>query len=327
MACDDLTPDSNLSDSCIFINDGPSAQWWMSPDINLNSFTDVAKTGQNNTVDVTVHRGPENDKCTALAAATNIIVEVWVSPGGLNLSPTAAKNIGTKVIPKSQLPANGQRSLAQAGNIVNWTPSTTSGAPDGPGHRCLIARCYPDTDGTPDPDCFHVRGDAHVAQRNIEIVTVSPLRNRGILIAEIMTVNPDPERPQPATVRVVTDPEPDRRVLQILEPGLRNTGVFSRVTSTSPKRIDLQFPTLTGVKTRDYTRRGCLPSIFGFGKRSYAPSFEADVVLTPGEPTSFKFEADLSSGRKGDAFIFYLTHLRADRQEIGGLTLVGVISD
>jgi hypothetical protein len=322
MACDDLTKDSNLSDTCIFIDDGPTAQWWMSPDINLNSFSDVATANQNNTVDVKVHRGPDDAKCTALAAATNIIVEVWVSQPGANLSPTAAKILGTKIIPKSQLAANGTRTLAQAGQIVNWTPSTVASNPDGPGHRCLIARCYPDTDGTPDNDCFHVRGDSHVAQRNIQIITVSPrIKNR--FIVEVMTVNPDRERPQPATVRVVTDPEPNRRVLEILEPGLRNTG-FKRVASIAPSRMDLQFPTLTGVKLRDDSRKGCLWSLFG--KRSGAASVEADVTLPPGDPTSFKFDADLSKGRSGDAFIFYLTHLRADKKEIGGLTVVGVIA-
>ena len=323
MACDDLTKDPNLSDSCIFVNDGPSAQWWMSPDINLNGFTDVAFANQNNTIDVTVHRGPESAQCDKLTAASNIVVEVWVSLPGLNLSPaTQANIIDTKIIPKAQLPTNGTRTLSAAGQLVNWTPGTDGTKPNGPGHRCLISRCYPEGDGPPDPDCFHVRGDSHVAQRNIEIITVSPrIKNR--LIVEVMTVNPDRERPQPATVRVVTDPEPNRQVLEILEPGLRNTG-FKRVASIAPSRMDLQFPTLTGVKLRDYSRKGCLWSLFG--KRSHAASVEADVTLPPGDPTSFKFDADLSKGRSGDAFIFYLTHLRADKKEIGGLTVVGVIA-
>jgi len=324
MACDDLTKDPNLSDSCIFVNDGPSAQWWMSPDINLNGFTDVAFANQNNTIDVTVHRGPESAQCDKLTAASNIVVEVWVSLPGLNLSPaTQANIIDTKIIPKAQLPANGTRTLSAAGQLVNWTPGTDGTKPNGPGHRCLISRCYPEGDGPPDPDCFHVRGDSHVAQRNIEITTVSPrIKNR--LIVEVMTVNPDRDHPTPATVRVVTDPQPAGRVMEILEPGLRNTGVFKRVTSTPPAKMDLQFPSLTGVKIRHNTRAGCLPSLFG--RRGYASSVEADVVLNAGESTPFRFEADLSKGTRGDAFVFYLTHLRADRQEIGGLTVVGVLA-
>jgi hypothetical protein len=324
MACDDLQKDSNLTDSCIFINDGPAAQWWMSPDINLNGFTDVAKTGQNNTVDVTVHRGPDNDKCTALTAASNIVVEVWVSAGGLNLSPLNAKSIGTKIIPKSQLPANGQRSLDQAGQIVNWTTSTNPADPDGPGHRCLIARVYPEGDGPPEFDCFHVRGDTHVAQRNISIVTVSKFRSEGRMSAQILTVNPDRELPQRATVRVVTDPRPDRRVMEILRPGLLNTGVFRQVTSARPRRMNLDFPDFPDARRRDYTRPGCLPSLFW--ARSFVPRLEADVQLQPGQVTTFNFEADLSNGEIGDAFVFYVTHLRPDNQEIGGLTVVGVIS-
>jgi len=233
MACDDLIADPNLSDQCISIDDGPPAQWWMSPDINLNNFSDVAIGGQNNTVDVTVHRGPDNEACSQLAVSSNIIVEVWVSPGGLNLSPVGAVNIGTKLIPKAQLPPNGTRSLSQAGAIVNWTPvSTNPSDPDGPGHRCLISRCYPETDGPPQADCFHVRGDAHVAQRNIEIVKVSRRQTR--IITQIRTINPDAERPQFATFRVETDTTPDKRVLDVLAPGLNNTGVFKRVATDRP---------------------------------------------------------------------------------------------
>ena len=325
MACDDLQKDSNLTDSCIFINDGPAAQWWMSPDINLNGFSDVANTGQNNTVDVTVHRGPDNDQCTALAASNNIIVEVWVSPGGLNLSPLGAKNIGTKSIPKSQLAANGQRSLAQAGQIVTWTPTSTNPADaDGPGHRCLISRVYPETDGPPEFDCFHVRGDSHVAQRNIEIRKVAKFRNEGRLFADILTVNPDRELPQRATVRVVQDLRPDRRVLDILRPGLQNTGVFKRITSARPSRMNLDFPDFPDARRRDYTRPGCWHTLFH--GRGYVPRLEADVQLKPGQVTTFNFEADLSNGEIGDAFVFYVTHLRPDNQEIGGLTVVGVIS-
>src|SRR5262249_30309730 len=218
MPCVDTDPDPNLSDQCISINDGPGTQWWMSPDINLNGFTDIATIGSNSTVDVTVHRAAA--ACNLPAGTQNIIVEVWVSSPGLNLSPLGARNIDTKLIPVSQLPAGGPKSLSQVGQLINWTPASTDPM-DSTGHACLIARCYPDGGGQPQPDCFHVVGDRHVAQRNINIVKV---RKRELRVsARIRTGNSNREEAQSATLRVVADLRPDRRVLDILMPGLQHT--------------------------------------------------------------------------------------------------------
>jgi hypothetical protein len=163
-----------------------------------------------------------------------------------------------------------------------------------------------------------------VAQRNINIVKVSA-REGGMRIT-VRTVNPNDKLAQVATLRVVADPQPDKRVLEILNPGLKGTGVFRRVATARPKGFSLSFPDFPSPKVRDHARpRGCLYGLFG-GGRYAAPTYEADVQLKPGQVTSFDFVADVSSGQPGDAFIFYLTHLRPDKQEIGGITLVGVLS-
>jgi len=59
---------------------------------------------------------------------------------------------------------------------------------------------------------------------------------------------------------------------------------------------------------------------------SFDPSYEADVEMKPGQITQINFNTDLSRGQQGDAYIFYITHARSDRQVIGGLTFVAVIS-
>ena len=313
MPCIDTDPDPNLHDECISIQDGPGAIWWMSPDINLNGFSDQAMSGGNNTVDITVHRKP--DTCTFLEGTKNVIVEVWVSPPGLNLSPVGAKNIGTKLMPLSQLPANGSRSLSQVGQLINWTPTSTNpGDPDGPGHRCLISRCYPELDGPAQPDCFHVLGDSHVAQRNIQIVGV-PAPRHGLKVP-IHTGNNNREAAQPATLRVAADLKPSEKVLEILKPGLRHAKGFRRVSHEAPGHFSLHLPDFPDAKIRDCTGPD----------HHHTPSYEADVEFKAGQVTKFTFTADLSKSKAGDAHLFHLTHSRrSDKRVIGGLTVVAVV--
>src|SRR5712692_10383755 len=137
MPCDDAAPDSGLQqDTCISVNDGPQPNWWLSPDIVLNGTLkdgtitglapDQAFINADNKVDVNVNRAA-TATCQLPEGTANIIIEVWVSPPGLNLSPFGAKQISSALtMPLSQLPANSHKALSQIGKQITWTPTSTN---------------------------------------------------------------------------------------------------------------------------------------------------------------------------------------------------------
>src|SRR5271166_604634 len=303
MPCDGTKPDPQITDTCISIHPGPGDNYWESPDINLNGFSDTANSnpqGADNTVDVQIHRAA--DPCPIDPNAL-IVVDVFISMGGLNLSPVNALAIGTKLVPLNQLPPNSSMWLSQVrpSQLINWTLTQSNPyAVNGPGHRCLIARCYPEGQN-PQPDCFHVPGDQHLAQRNIQIALVSHRAPR--LRVRIRTRNNREDQPEFATLRVTPDLKPSERALQILSPGLEKTQGFQRVSDVTPIDFGFELPHLQHEKGEDDVR----------------------VKLEQGQAISFKFTADLSNSKRGDAHIFRLTHARPDRRVIGGLTLVAVV--
>ncbi len=143
-----LTPDTCIYMEAITGDGGVhngNDTWWLSPDIKLtghSSGLDNADPGQDNSVEVRLHRKAADSGCTS-PFSESVTVELWVGNPALAMTPNNpastknVENIGTP------MPAEG----ATATQPIVWHPPTglDPSNPQSPGHKCLIARCYPDS--------------------------------------------------------------------------------------------------------------------------------------------------------------------------------------
>ncbi|MGI0484976.1 hypothetical protein ACN4EK_06030 [Pantanalinema rosaneae CENA516] len=141
---------------------------------------------------------------------------------------------------------------------VQWNPD-----PNNLNHKCLIARVYQDalSDPKPDNECFHAGQDTtgkqldlHVAQRNLDIVKVSP-SNTSVSFP-IKTVGLNPEVAEKATIRVVADRTPSPALLRAITPSLERFPGYKRIAPASvlSNRFALKIPERLSPVIRDYTR-------------------------------------------------------------------------
>src|SRR6266481_5922870 len=163
------------ADNCFFMEaisgDGgvhnPNAVWWLSPDISLAgpvSGADKADPGLVNPVHVKFHR--QAGACIT-PGDESISVQLWVGNPSLVMAPNDPVSTTLVGFTGAQLPAPGGNTIQQ----IDWTPPSGL-PPDNPqssGHKCLVARCYPES-LTPSVKSFFVPDDPHVAQHNICIV-------------------------------------------------------------------------------------------------------------------------------------------------------------
>lgn len=315
-------------DSCFYMEavagDGgthnSNGVWWLSPDIKLTGPTsgpDKADPGQSNTVDVTFHRKAADSNCVT-SGDESANVELWVGNPSLAMSPN--NNASTRKIDLSPsiLPAEG----ASVTHTVNWTPPSGVPAtdPESPGHKCLIARCYPSS-LTPSANNFFVPDDPHVAQRNICIV---PCGGPGAARLprpcgfNVTTANLNLKESEKVTLRAVADLRPDKFVRDVVMESLRGTPGFKRLATVRPRGFKFELPDFPDARVNDQTKPGCLGSLFS-GAR---PAYEAIVELEANQLTNFTFVADISRAGFGVAHIFHLTQIGADQRVQGGLTIV-----
>jgi hypothetical protein len=145
-----------LQDNLNDLGNGPSTGGaYASPAIEMvgpNGPTSVTRVGENVKINVKVHnRGG--------AAANGAQVEAFVSPPSTVVSPSTAFNLGTKTVDVSA----GGNALAPA---FDWSPPAAFA-----GHECLFARVGLGSDTY--SSVFNVIADRHVAQRNIDVLTIT----------------------------------------------------------------------------------------------------------------------------------------------------------
>jgi hypothetical protein len=193
-SCSNPAQNQLLRDNCISIDDGPSTAWWLSPDIILND-TSVQSSVPVGAVKDTAIQGADNQvtvrarKTCNPDGATNVIIELYVAnPNINNWSPT----IGSELIFQDIIPAGNFNPTATI--TKTWlatrpiSPPPTQPDPD-PNrlHRCLVARCYPETLSAPQ-EKFCVLEDKHVAQRNIAVVAA--MRRQVTFLIQTTGTNP-----------------------------------------------------------------------------------------------------------------------------------------
>src|SRR3954451_14489452 len=146
--------------------------FWLSPDVDIPAHIGEAWQGPND-VQIRVHTHEEpilTEKITA---------EVYVGNPSLAMSPTA----GTKRIdpggltfrPPGVAGTEPVAGIPGATLTFAWTPSNDAAQVDGPGHRCLVVRAFPQN-VTPPTDPFVVPTEPHEAQHNIEVLKTAMLK-------------------------------------------------------------------------------------------------------------------------------------------------------
>jgi hypothetical protein len=320
--------DPGLSrDTCMFMEavsgDGgvhTSPVWWLSPDIELNGPTsgpNKADPGQINPVNVRFHNKAEG-QCEPVgdeAAA----VELWVGNPSVVMTPNNPASTALVMKIGSQMPSPGGIGT----QIIQWTPPAglPPTDPQGPGHKCLIARSYPDS-LIPSPTNFFLPDDPHVAMHNICIVPCGgpgAARVPGPCGFEVTTANLDPKERDAVTLRVMADTRPDKFVRETVLKLLERQPGFKRLAVRPPAKFSLELREFRDAHVNDQTRPGCLTILSG-AKRYY----EAGINLEANQVTRFTFVADLSGSEFGDAHIFHLTQSSAKQPRQGGLTIVMV---
>jgi len=322
--------DPNLAgDSCIFVEsvsgDGGvhnANVWWLSPDIVLNgpvSGPDKADPGQANSIDVTFHRKSDNSECI-FPGDEAVTVEVWVGNPAIAMTPN--NQTSTKLIQSigSPVPFAGASSTQN----FSWAIplSVPASQPDSPGHKCLIARVYPDS-LAPSTASFFVPDDQHVAQRNICIVPCGgpgAARVPGPCGFNLTTANVNTKVAERVTIAATLDLHPNKFVQKTVLQALERQPGFSRLATLPPRgfRFDLrEFP---DAEINDQTRPpGCLGLLLSGQRR-----FQAGITLAANQVVHLHFVADLTNAKFGDAFIFHLTQSGPAHERQGGLTLVMV---
>lgn len=324
------------ADKCIYMEavagDGGSHQtsgvWWLSPDIKLTGPTsgpDKADTGASNDIEITVRRRPDGRDCVLPAGTESITVEVWAANPSLVMTPD-------NLVSTFKIAATGTPTpVFNPGPTVVpfvWTPPSglPPDDPQGPGHKCLIARAYPDP-LSPSAINFFVPDDQHVAQRNLCVVPCGDgpgaARVPGPCGLEVRTMNPDLKREAAVTLKAVFDLKPTEHVRRVVLERLRRTPGFTRLAVAPPRGFRLILPDFPGARLREGTGpAGCLGMLLGGGRSPRTSDYETRIKLRPGQITTLTFEADLSDASFGDAYVFHLTQSDADGRVRGGLTAV-----
>ncbi|HSK71886.1 MAG TPA: hypothetical protein VK892_09345 [Pyrinomonadaceae bacterium] len=326
-----MATDPNLNpDTCIFMQPGAAPNWWLSDDVKLAAASGVAVPGQKNDVNIIVRRKPQG--CTLPNETDYVKVDLYVCNPTASPMTTSSPNV-KKILDATGPPSEilvDIASLPSGGNFaqtVKWDLpplSATSHPAETAGHKCLIARAYPNplSGGINIGDYAAPPPDQHYAQRNICIQTCSS--PCGI---DVWTENLDRERAKNVKFEVIADTNPSEAVLKVALPLLKEIPGFRRVVKGTPRKgFGLEFPDFPDARKTDNTRPGCLggiSKIFGLGGTAFRPSFAAEVKVSPGQFSIYRFVTDLDGAESGDAFIFHLRHIERENV-LSGLTMLMV---
>lgn len=319
-----------------------TAPWWLSPDVDIPAHPGEAVQGVND-VRIRVHAHEEP------ILEEKIVAEVYVGQPALVMSPTT----GTRRIDPGTLrfrPANvsGTEPIANtAGGTLSfpWTPSSTAADVDGPGHRCMIVRAFPES-VTPPTSPFDVPNEQHEAQRNIEIL--STRRDAGSMEEGGSGTAESPRRRDEVTgiwweallTRAIGrrkgrrfivwafDPEPPKPIVDGLRKSLKQAGV-RRLSTDPPKLVTLEAADAPGEEIdpqkllgnrRFAGASGLGKGVFGRGRLVAA----AAVELGPKKSSRILVRFDHSNLKEGTAVVLHGAQWDEKGRPEGGMTIIAV---
>ena len=310
----------------------PGVPFWISPDIAINpgtSFEGIAASNKPNDVAVRPHVSPG---CTVPGATPRVRIKLYVcTPTMSPLVPGSpyARLIRSDDVPAANVDVNGLTTTAD--HFDHFTaagPWTTAPAdptdpddPQNPGHRCLIARCYP-VGANPDVTDFHIPDDPHSCQRNMAIQVVNNLKGTGEDGEGIANPHNVNKRTKMWEFRVIVandQPQPAEAELRVdwagkvAAPLMREIkGGFSKA-GVKVGKVGAQ-PAQWGIRPRD------LPKGFEMIRPSReSASFGAVGRLEPFDERRVILQFDLAHLNKGELAVFHTYHMSQGRR-LGGMT-------
>ena len=309
-----------------------SSPFWLSPDVDIPAHSGQAVQGSNDVrIRVHAHEEPFLEE--------KIVAEVYVGEPSLVLSPTT----GTKRIDPGNLlfrPPNigGTEPIAnEAGGTLSfpWTPSPTAANVDGPGHRCLIVRAFPES-VTPPSSPFDVPNEAHEAQHNLEILTTTKVQ--ADMIDGGAGTRDDPRKRDAQTgmwwerfttlagkkrgdhfVLWAFDPTPDDLILATVKASLGRRK-FSGFSQDPPERVEVEPEDTRGERINPAKVAGGKRGLFT-RKRLVAA---ARLSLGPRKPSHLLLRFDHSNIDPGTAVVLHCVQLDETGAPQGGMTVIAL---
>ncbi|HEX8745013.1 MAG TPA: hypothetical protein VF712_17950 [Thermoleophilaceae bacterium] len=311
--------------------------WWLSPDVDIPAHPGEATPGANQ-VRIRVHVQEEP------ILEEKIVAEVYAGDPSLVMSPTA----GTRRIDPGNLrfrPAGvaGSEPVADlAGGTLtfDWTPSSVATDPDGPGHKCLVVRAFPES-VTPPTTSFDVPNEQHEAQHNIDILETTtksgskgsgtkgdpldPDELTGLWKEKILTRAIGKRGPR--IVVWAFDPNPDEQLERLVRKyvGRRKFLGFSaeppREFAIEPGRTGKQISVGTLLNKRRFVRRALIGKGLFAKKRLLGA---ATVELGPRRTTELAVAFDHSNLRSRTAVVLHGAQWDATGRPEGGITIVAL---
>ncbi|MBV8899870.1 MAG: hypothetical protein JOY92_07135 [Verrucomicrobia bacterium] len=303
--------------------------FWLSPDCQMangpGTDPSFANEGAKNTTSVIIYKKPD---CALAGDSSAVVFDLYVCTPSLNIvtptfDPTSSVQLASSSLAVVTTPGGTPNA-----NDVTWTPSSNSGDPNGPGHKCLIARCYP-FGATPDQEFLskYIPEDPHYVQHNLTIGVASQ-HSPGPHGIKIRTGNGAREN-ETVTIRAVSDFKPSDTVLQAILPSLRAVPGFARIATRPVRHFGLNLDVFKNERNCfeepfEYLAHLVCDVITGlFGKLEH-PNIETKVTIRPRFFADFTFSVDASGSNVGDAHIFHLTQADHQGQFQGGLTVAVV---
>jgi hypothetical protein len=312
-----------------------SGPWWVSPDVLIPAHPGEASQGPN-TVQIRVHANDEP------VLEEKIHTEVYVGNPSLVMSPSAnTKRIDpgnlvfrTNAVPGTEPVAN----VPGATLTFTWTPSSTAGDIDGPGHHCLILRAFPEN-VTPPGDPFTVPTEQHEAQHNIEILSTTQMMISGgggagtphdprrrdkdtELWWELLTTMAAKRRGRHFVV-CAFDPKPNSVILKHLGRHKSTT----KISHKPPNKVVLEGKQVEQIDPGELAHNGPFVEGSGYGHGLYDTSrlaATAAVDLDTKRPTQLRFGFDHSNLAQHGAVVLHVVQFTEAGVPEGGMTIVAL---
>jgi hypothetical protein len=322
---------------------GSPAPWWISPDVDIPAHSGMAVQGPND-VRIRVHSHEEP------ILTEKIVAEVYVGTPGLVMSPTT----GTKRIDPGNLrfrpPGVGVAGTEPVADVTGgtltfpWTPSSSAGQIDGPGHHCLIVRAFPEN-VTPPTTAFDVPNEGHEAQHNIEVLTTTKMQ------ADMSNGGAgtpwDPRRRETGTgmwwEEFVTtavaasgrryivwafDPEPSGEVVEGVRPALEEAKI-ERLSDQPPDAVSMQGIGMGGneIDPRELLKNGDFVAQSGLGQGVFPePNLlgAAALDLEENKPARLILRFDHSNIDPNTAVVLHGAQWSENGTPEGGMTVIAL---
>jgi hypothetical protein len=313
--------------------------WWLSPDIDIPAHSGTAYQGPNQ-VQVRVHCHEEpvlDDKIVGEAYAGN--PSLVMAPG------SNAVRIDPGTLLWRTVATSGTEPIANetgATLTFSWTPSADPSAPDGPGHRCLILRAFPQS-LTPPTGAFDVANEQHEAQHNIEVLSTtkmmkSPGSGAGTP-GDPRQMNPDGSWSEVLLTRATGrrrgkhfivcafDPDPDHLATASVRGQLSRSKLSLSSEPPAGVELELEDGASEAIDPRRLLKSRRFASASGLGEGLLAEErllAGLSVELGPRTTSRIVVRFDHTNLKPRTAAVLHVVQWTADGRPEGGMTIVAV---